>query len=536
MGILDLKNKKTPMRRKLLLYMFTLAVIVIAFLASGFVIFGHYSTAKEQISNDLSFQSNVFERQIDKYYDDLTMMGTSLSNDISEITEWYLTNNGIQFDDINDNLEHITGVQSAIFDKLREELLKTDCSGAFVILNATVNTSVENAEFSKTGLYFQRSTIDATDESVLLYRGIAELGRNNGIMPHRKWRLEFRTDNIPSWNQLISTARMPIERSAYLLDAFELPGTSERAMHFIIPIIGSDGYHYGFCGFEISESYFKTHFAQATQIEQLTCMLTKKQDNRIVPSTGFSAGVFGGYYLAPHGEFTTSNFGSGLVSIDGDVSYIAKNKDITLCNGNYLLTVMIPKSVYTKMATTNTIQVVALVLLLIAIVTAVCIFFSRKFLAPLLKGLEQIRKQEHKEASSTLAEIDDLFAFLQEQDRIREAEHAELRKECDSKADELNKAQTEIARLSYSRKSEVDPDDYEMFKMGMKSLTKMEKVVFELYLQGKTADEILEICAIQKSTLKYHNHNILGKLGVSSRKQMLRYATLLKQENGDDGN
>lgn len=329
------------------------------------------------------------------------------------------------------------------------------------------------------------------------------------------------------------TARTPIERSAYLLDAFTLPGTSERAMHFIIPIIGSDGTSYGFCGFEISESYFKTHFAQARRREQLTCMLTKKQDGKIDPSSGFAAGVFGGYYLAPQGELNIHSFGSGLVSLDGDVSYVAKNKDITLCNGDYVLTVMIPKAVYDKAATANTLQIVLLIVLLVAVTVSVCIFFSRKFLSPLLKGLEQIRKQEHKDSSSPLAEIDDLFAFLTEQDRLREAEHAELRKECDTKTAELNKAQSEIARLSYSRKTEVDPDDYETFKLGVKSLTKMEKTVFELYLEGKTAEEILEICAIQKSTLKYHNHNILGKLGVSSRKQMLRYATILKQENGD---
>ena len=35
---------------------------------------------------------------------------------------------------------------------------------------------------------------------------------------------------------------------------------------------------------------------------------------------------------------------------------------------------------------------------------------------------------------------------------------------------------------------------------------------------------------IRESTLKFHHHNILKKLGVFSRKQMLRYATLLKQE------
>lgn len=145
--------------------------------------------------------------------------------------------------DINDSLEYVTGLQSAIFDKLHEELLKTDCSGAFVIYNATVNTSIENAEYSKTGLYFQRSTIDATDESVLLYRGIADLGKNDGIMPHRKWRLEFRTDLIPDWDKLLKVEKKPIEKSAYLLDAFVLPGTSERAMHFIIPIMSSNNFN-----------------------------------------------------------------------------------------------------------------------------------------------------------------------------------------------------------------------------------------------------------------------------------------------------
>ena len=32
---------------------------------------------------------------------------------------------------------------------------------------------------------------------------------------------------------------------------------------------------------------------------------------------------------------------------------------------------------------------------------------------------------------------------------------------------------------------------------------------------------------IKESTLKFHNHNMLGKLGVSSRKEMLRYAALI---------
>ena len=41
--------------------------------------------------------------------------------------------------------------------------------------------------------------------------------------------------------------------------------------------------------------------------------------------------------------------------------------------------------------------------------------------------------------------------------------------------------------------------------------------------------EILAILGVTENTLKFHNKNIYNKLGVSSRKQLLRYATLLKQ-------
>ena len=64
-----------------------------------------------------------------------------------------------------------------LFDELEEELLKADASGAFIMLNATVNTGEANSDKSKTGLYFQRSTLDRTDETLLLFRGNAELGR-----------------------------------------------------------------------------------------------------------------------------------------------------------------------------------------------------------------------------------------------------------------------------------------------------------------------------------------------------------------------
>ncbi len=100
---------------------------------------------------------------------------------------------------------------------------------------------------------------------------------------------------------------------------------------------------------------------------------------------------------------------------------------------------------------------------------------------------------------------------------------------------ETDKRQTEIDRLAYSRKNEIDPDNYEAFEIGLKELTKTEKTIFNLYLQGKNAKEIADILNIRESTPPFHNHNIPEKPGVSSRKQMLRYATLLKQETQHEG-
>lgn len=84
--------------------------------------------------------------------------------------------------------------------------------------------------------------------------------------------------------------------------------------------------------------------------------------------------------------------------------------------------------------------------------------------------------------------------------------------------------------MAYSRKSEIDPDDYQFFLEGLQALTRRERDIFEWYLEGKSAAEILELTGIKEGTLKSHNHSILNKLGVSSRRQMLRYAELMKQQ------
>ena len=58
------------------------------------------------------------------------------------------------------------------------------------------------------------------------------------------------------------------------------------------------------------------------------------------------------------------------------------------------------------------------------------------------------------------------------------------------------------------------------FKEGLPTLTPTERAVYDLYLEGKSTKEILTALNIKENTLKFHNKNLYGKLGVSSRRQL----------------
>lgn len=212
-------------------------------------------------------------------------------------------------------------------------------------------------------------------------------------------------------------------------------------------------------------------------------------------------------------------------------SYIGLTKNISLHyeDADYAITVMIPKSDYSQMKLRDTMQILLVSFLLLFSVIICCLDFSKKYISPILKGLERIKKSQTNIASN-IAEIDDLFEFLSQKDSEYEKSLAELSKQNERAKSEISRVQTENERLASIRKKFVLQDDYDFFLTGLKQLTPTEKAIFNLYMDGKSAAEILEIMTIKQTTLKYHNRNIYSKLGVSSKKQLLNYAALYARE------
>lgn len=67
----------------------------------------------------------------------------------------------------------------------------------------------------------------------------------------------------------------------------------------------------------------------------------------------------------------------------------------------------------------------------------------------------------------------------------------------------------------------VDQKMREHFHQRLDTLTKTERKIFNLYIQGKSSAEILQLLEIKENTLKYHNKNIYSKMEISKRKELI---------------
>lgn len=70
---------------------------------------------------------------------------------------------------------------------------------------------------------------------------------------------------------------------------------------------------------------------------------------------------------------------------------------------------------------------------------------------------------------------------------------------------------------------------YMEFVNNIRTLSPAERLVFDLYVQGYTAQEIAEILCLSINTIKTHNRRIYMKLNVTSRKELMVYIQLMEE-------
>lgn len=541
-AVTKMRTQGISMRRRFVICLLTTLFLAITLMYLLLNIFGVVSPTDNAIDRALTQQLAYTLRDMNDSTDALAAYAVAFSKEITQ----ELRKSGYTFDELRNNKEALTAIQEEAYDSVYANMRLAECSGAFYFLNTTVNDSLEDTYYSGVYLKFAALSASVTVRSeVVMFRGNSQVARHNDINLHSTWEYEMKSGTFPQVEELLSSDSDNPAKNYVLTSVYKLPQAWEHVRFLCVPISDGNGNVIGVCGFEISDLYFQQYqHTENSEYKKTLCALLTEHDGVI---TGQISGNRESYMPHLHKELTVRESGRFSVISDGEQAFIGKTARISIGNEEHTVAVVIPQETFDRYVAEGRLKVIGLLGLIAVLAVIVSIWLSKKYVTPFVRAMEQIKQKQTAEAQKIrIPEIDDLFDFLARQDRERDAEVSHHRQRSETLQSEVDRLSTEKSvlqlqvaqvltdntRLAYLRKDEVDPDSYQRFLDCLLTLSKREKEVFDLYVAGKSAREIIEVLGITDNGLKYHNKNIYSKLGVSSRKELLRYVTIMKQEEG----
>ena len=505
-------------------------------------LFGFLNPASVQIMRDLETQLTACADHIEHDSDELAACAISYSNQLEDQIQHYLTGRQLQFSDLCNHSQALADLQKELYGTVYLNMQLAPASGAFYILNTTVNSAAETPLFNGIYLkYINLSSENTVNNEFSLYRGSYTTGKENNITFHSGWANESKTDFFKDCDTLFS----PGVHYA-LSPAVEIPETWENARYIYVPLRDRQDRIIGVCGFEISDLLFQLSYkTNDFRWGQLICGLIDQNQGGYsgqFNSNRYQITSDNSFRIIPKKSHTRFEFGTeGCVGV---------TKDVFWGNDTFTVGVMMPQAQYQKCIRTGQLQNALVFLILGTLALVCCILLSHNYVSPILKRIEQVKAKELSSDPLNIREIDDLFDFLAARDTAYETRLEELEQEVrtaqanatQSQKDyeralrRLDLVQEELDQLTAAQHREIVLEEYEFFVCNLGTLTPTEYRVYELYLAGKSAKQIAEILDISENTLKYHNKNIYSKLGISSRKQMLRFAALKKHQDAQSRN
>ena len=541
-AVTKMRTQGISMRRRFVICLLATLFCAVALMYLLLNIFGVVNPTDNAVDRALTQQLTYTLRDMNDSTDALAAYAVAFSKEITQ----EIKKSGYTFEELKNNKEALTAIQEEAYDSVYANMRLAECSGAFYFLNTTVNDSLEDTYYNGVYLKFAALSASVTVRSeVVMFRGHSQVARQNDINLHSTWEYETKAGTFPQVEALLSSDSDNPAKNYVLTSVYKLPQAWEYVRFLCVPISDGNGNVIGVCGFEISDLYFQQYqHTENSEYEQTLCALLTEQDGVI---TGQISGNRESYMPHLHKELTVKESGRFSVISDGEQSFIGKTAAITIGNKEHTVAVVIPQEAFDRYVAEGRLKVIGLLGLIAVLAVIVSIWLSKKYVTPFIRAMEQIKQKQIAESQKIrIPEIDDLFDFLAQQDRKHDAEvshHRQRSETLQSEVDRLStekselqsqvaQVQTDNTRLAYLRKDEVDPDSYQRFLDCLLTLSKREKEVFDLYVAGKSAKEIIEILGITDNGLKYHNKNIYSKLGVSSRKELLRYVTIMKQDEG----
>lgn len=585
----EIWHNKRSMRGRFIIYLLSLVLLAGSAMLILLNVIGIVQPPSHDIDRFLEYELNTRTNDIKRQMNALAAHNIDLSQQLQNDIDRVMLEQGIynNYDALNNNPEALTAIQQATYQTLAAKMQQAPASGALYLLNASVNTNLleptYNGLFLKfTNIYSENTLFNET----CMFRGNPQVARNNNISLYSTWQLELNVHAYPQADKLLHAKENNISQQYILTDVAHLKESWEQSRLFLMPINSNNGRIIGICGFEISSVYFQQRTKQANYkgYPLITAILDKKADNEYQGQLSNPASFV-------NSTIKTSSDGEHELFTAGQERFIGFTAPLTVGASEHRVAVMLPADSYYHLQGQAKIRLLIMlgIILLLSLLSAG--YFSKRYVDPLVADLQQLQQNPDAPPQANVLELNQFFEFLQNHSeqqaeklrqlqsennqvqkqyglaamRLQEAqekqkqtanqyihleeqlaalqneiqqvrlqmeqtqqEKLQAQQEREQAQQQFNFAQAALEKAIEKKLESVDPDSYQMFIDNLATLTPKEEDIFNLYVQGCSTKDIISRLGITENTLKYHNKNIYGKLGVKTRKELLQYIELMR--------
>lgn len=540
-------QKGSTLQRRLILFFFLVIVGILTALLLLLTVFGITGSGENAVRSYVDTELAHFSTAIKTDLGNLSVTGIALSETLSERSDGYFAENGIYPSQLRDNPEHIEPLLSEMMPDILSVAQNNSCGGVFVLLDATVNQNPDLADTAKAGIFIKKTqpvSSGAVKGRAYCLRGPAEIARSKHVELLGQWRMEYDISGQDFFNTVMETARanpeLSVSRLYYWSESITIKGNSEAGYLLCVPLRADDGTVFGVCGIEVSELMFRQLYSPQSNedyphVTTVAAFLTGKT---LHTQTGLAGGGTNSVHKLLSGDLTFEDEGGSFAYASGqNGSYGGLTqqlaiypKDSPYISDAFFAAVLMPREDLETAVRGNSAYLFIIVLVLFVLSTAASVFVSRRYLRPIIKMFNSVKNKQNNGEAFNISEIDEFFEALAQQSK----EQSELLQSAQTqkqKAEEkFASAQKLIEQLSTEKVKGFDPDRYAMFCEGIKHLTKTQREIFLLYLEGCSLSDVRERGSFTKDALKWHNREIYAKLGVSSLKELMVYAPVIKMD------
>ncbi len=540
--------KGSTLHRRLILFFVSITFSIILLFAVLLMLLGIDGSDKKAVSGYLKAELTDVSKKMEDESGRISLLGLSLAETVSDSCDVFFKENDISASELNNTPELIEPLLERQIKSLLTVIDNNTCSGVFILLDTSVSGSSETGSSARSGIFIKKTSpvsIQSVGNKNYYLRGPASLARENSIDLLGQWKMEYDISGQEFFTDVMNTARnnpdLPLSRLYYWAGRVTLKGNSEAGFLLCVPLRTKDGTVFGLCGIEVSDRMFKLLFSPTdstySNAFSLAAPWTEESfctSKGLIAGNSYLTGHRMEYDLLPKEPEDSFEFFIGNAEAYGGYTTALRLYPTGSAyeTEQWKVAVLLPEEHLEDALAGNSAYLFFIIIGLLLLSLLASYLISRRYLRPVNHAFDTIKNRRYGEKPETRSytEIDDLFAFLAQKDKEHEAELLSLEQQRQSVENNFEKAQTRLTRITNRKKQEVDPDGYQMFLSHLHTLTPKEREIFNLYLEGKSAKEILAIVNINENTLKYHNRNIYSKLGVSSRKELLLYAALMKEE------